>query len=309
MTRAGRKASVALLAAAVFLFALIGQTGWGLERSLFCANFYSELSREMELPALVHSHMLERLFAGAGSELPPDSLLRRAVAAAASPEWLEQQLESAAGELLALIKGERESLRLAVDLRQRKDIFKRELVGGLSKARLEKLELTGSFVDSLIEQAGFPDELLLEDLTPAAGAISGAAAALRQVRRGRVFYRVGPCLALGALLLLCCYRAGPGRGALFFGGGLFAGGLCGLLVLCAGAHLLPALEPLFLPLFPGEWGAFVSANPGLVTSSARIIRQTLFEVPCLTALFGLVLILVGLLISDRIRFPRTDRVS
>ena len=289
----GRKAVTVLICIAVFLFALIAQAGAGLEKTLFSANFYRALTAELELPALAHSYLLKRLLARDDADLPPQSVISRAVAAAASPEWLGQQFDSVTDDLAALLRGERDDLVLVVDLRGRKDIFKRELLGGLSGDRLEELELNGSFVDAFIEQAALPDELLLADFNPVDGLGPGAAPALRRVRQGGGYFRVAPYLVLGALLLLCCCWSGRGKGLRLFGGAMFAGGLAGLLGLYGGLPLLLARAGQRMTILEGGIGACISANPHLAASALRIIRQSLLFIPLGVAAAGLALLLAG----------------
>jgi hypothetical protein len=288
-----RKLVTAAACTAILLFSLFAQAGAGLEKTLLDADFYRALSSELEVPTLVQSYLLKRLFARENMELLPDSFLYRAVAAAASPEWLGQQIDKAAGELLALLKGEQETLVLAVNLRERKDVFKDELIGGLSRVQLEKLELTGSFVETFIEQAGFPDELILADFSPVDDPGSGAESALRLVRQARGFYRVLPYLALGALLLLYCYWRGPVKGLGLFGGTLFAGGLSGLLGLYTAAPLLLAAAAHRIPALEGASASSISANPHLAASAVRIIQQSLLPIPLKVAASGLTLLLAG----------------
>lgn len=278
---------------AVFLLALIGQAGAGLERTLLSADFYGGLSQELEAPALVHAYLWERLFARPEGELPARSFTYRAVATAASPEWLGQQLEQGAGEVIALLRGERSELVLAVDLRERKDIFKKELIGGLSAGQLEKLELTESYVEEFIEQAGFPDELVIADFNRAGEAGGAPEPAFLGLRRAGKLYLVGPFLALGVLLLLCCYWAGPGKGLQWYGTSLFAGGLCGLAGFYTAVPFLVNAVWQRVPFLEKLLGYWLSVNPQLPVMAVRAVRAPLLHISLAVAVAGLLLAPAG----------------
>ncbi len=201
------------------------QTGLGLERTFLSTDYYHTVLEETDGESL-QTYFLE----AASSEfenysLWDESMIHRALVRTADEAWLKEQAAYAAGEYLLFVKGEQEQLVIAVDLRERRQIFLEELNKELARHYPELFEeVSAEFFDQLLSRLEIAEELTLIELEDKEELNPEFKAELAKLDRARTYMEYIPWFSGAALALVGFMWFGPagmlkvlGLGALFSG--------------------------------------------------------------------------------------------
>ncbi|MEW5785701.1 MAG: hypothetical protein AB1767_11630 [Bacillota bacterium] len=289
-----------LLVAALIVTGWVALAGLSLQQTLLNTAFYRAVAQESALPVYLRERLLGALMQpGEGDEplLAADmSVIGAALEKTISAAWLETEFDAAIEAAVAFIGGRQANLLLAVDLLERKAVFKTALQEELHRVAppaLARLELTEAQVEQFIDQLGLPDRLVLVD-TAAADLDGTVAGALRSLRATLLYLRFVPWVFWAVLALLCLAGFGPAGGCKLLGGALIAAGLTFPAPLFAARG--PALK-LLSNLFGFGEALSRAGAPDLFGTAYDCARETALRISLIYAGIGPALLLAALLVQ------------
>jgi hypothetical protein len=277
----------------MLLFSCLFQAGIALERTLLNPHFYFRILDDLEIHARLRGILLSGALKAEDDLLVPGSMIEHALGEAISEQWLREQGDMIAGEIISFLKEGPDQLSITVELASRKAVFQQALVGSLSRTQLEKLGLTDSFAAEFLESLELPDRLTLLEIASVDELAAGDARALRLIGQGRTYLLVLPAIAIFLLAGLCFLWAGAAGGFKWAGGAVLGGGLAYYVLLQAAGKLLTVTPPESLAGY-GALGSFLAENTEFFPALVLRLLADQVAVALTYAGAGVVLIAAGL---------------
>lgn len=274
-----------ILFVALIICGLITLSGLLLEKTALNPAFYHKLTDD---PAL-HEHIRGLLWQAltGQEEQPDDSAVYSAFRSAFDEQWLTDQLDLAVDRVLGFVMGNENSLIVDIDIKDRKGIFRQELL--LLAGQSAPSRLAASLAGFLSAEV-VPDELTLISLnaTDLEPLLQQKLAALQ---RYRLWFKFVPYAAYGLLFILFLLWGGFSSGLKWSGLGLIVSGvlfvLVALLLFKSGAAQ-PYMENL---------AKFLTAQPVLVNKAIITAEGAAARMAAVQAAVGLLIYGAGFIMQ------------
>ncbi len=305
----------------ILLFTVI--SGWiymswmGMERTFLNHSYYRDIvSSEVIFPDMVDT-VLHNVYFSEGCpccagndedmQLPPDmqeealeefNIITNAFHAAFPEEWLEEQYLLVVDDVLALVRGEQESVTVTIDLQDRKERFRDEIINQMEKHLSDEetgnIEATREELETLAgvlsEEMDLPEQIEVADITEhVLNPQAEQAIYNTQIFRQNFFLFYFAFVLFIALNFLL---AGISGGLKWFGAAALIAGSTFL----GGIYLFRIM--VFEPLVT-NFGLWIPIEPAVISSISTQTLHVMSVVPLVFVAFGLVSLVAGIVVAKK----------
>ncbi len=296
--------------------------GMSAEQTVLSNSYYQGLVDETNLVSAIHEELQNTLpdmmLEGMTEDLPdgitPEEeemmqtrlrLIVTAFTESFDTAWLEKQLLTVTDDLIALVKGEQQTLTATINLKEGKENFRNNLINAVEALPdnvREELDMqedqVEAMADQIITEMDLPDELSLAGLLEEDVLTAEMDDTLSTIQNYRS-YSYFSYLIFALLLLFSCLLAGLAGGLKWFGAAAMFFSVTYLL----GLQLIRTVFPAMI--FAGVEGE-PPFSTGLLHSVIDYTVAAATFVPLVSAAVGLVMITAGLVFNKIMRKPQDN---
>lgn len=233
------KGSMIILFIATIICGLVIQAGLALEKTALHPDYYRKLLDDPEL----HEYIWKSLWQGfTGQEKLPDSdsAVYTAFRKSFDDQWIKEQLGRVIAEALDFVKGAEPQLIVTLDIREKKEIFRRELLNMAGQPATSGLAAS---LKGFLQGDTVPDRHILISINSPSDLGPRASQSLAALQKARLWFKYLPYAAYGLLLLPALFWGSLGSGLRWFGGGILTSGFI-FTIITALLHKLTLVQSL-----------------------------------------------------------------
>ena len=280
------KGNLLILFAAVIICSLIIQAGLGLEKTVLSPKYYRNLLDDPELQQYAWSRLWQG-FTGQENLPDSDSAVYMAFRKSFDEQWIKEQIGQAIAGALDFVKGAEPQLIVTLDIKEKKEIFRRELLSLAGQPNSSELAAS---LEGFLQQEVVPDQYVLISINRPADLDPRVSQNLAALQKARLWFRYAPYVAYGLLLMLALFWDGLSSGLKWFGGGILTSGLIFALITTL-LHKAALVQPLLQK--SALLDNIFTAYPELMVKVIATAQGTLLRSALLQATVGLVIIGAG----------------
>lgn len=297
-----------------------------LERTLLSSDYYEETISGTNLISILHEHLHENLPVRLLESLPAEStsesneitaatfleldeteqeiiliqlnILADTLAQTFNPAWFEEQTLAVIDEILAHLEENRDSINITLDMREKLQELRQELLIALFEESLtsavfpiDNIEL---LADDLIATAEIPEQFNLSDSLAELGITSVTVELLSALSNFRSLMLYWPYIFFVLFLLFSILLAGPAGGLKWTGTAVIIFSLSAYI----GIQFIKAIISVTLPgitevVIAGQ----ITISPVLINTLADLTASRVSHIPLISAAVGLIILSGGIVYS------------
>lgn len=318
-----RSLKISLLVITSIIIVLCGWfflAGMITEKTVLSNSYYRDLLAETDLSSRLHQEIQEALpeiiLEVLAEELEDKltgeenilmftmvQLVSNAITESFDEVWLENQFILVIDDILALVKGEQQTLTAVINLHDNMEQFEENLIANLQTFSAEKMEAlnipveqTGLVAEQILKEIDLPDQIYLADLINGNGQripeeIENTISYLQNIRG---LYHYMPYIVFMVMLFLLFLLVGFAGGLKWFGAAVIFFSITFLI----GMHLINNIIP---PVIFVEMDGKLPFSPEIFAAITDFTVNRVSFIPLIITAIGLILVIFGTILGRTTR--------